>query len=61
MTAAHLLFALATTAYILIAIQFEERDLVSAFGNTYADYRARTPMLIPRLWSKRTKLQRSVV
>jgi methanethiol S-methyltransferase len=50
MTAAHLLFALATTAYILIAIQFEERDLVSAFGNTYVDYRARTPMLIPRLW-----------
>jgi protein-S-isoprenylcysteine O-methyltransferase Ste14 len=61
MTAAHLLFALATTAYILIAIQFEERDLVSAFGNTYADYRARTPMLIPRLWSKRAKFQRSVI
>jgi protein-S-isoprenylcysteine O-methyltransferase Ste14 len=61
MTAAHLLFALATTAYILIAIQFEERDLVSAFGNTYVDYRARTPMLIPRLWSKRAKLQRRVI
>jgi protein-S-isoprenylcysteine O-methyltransferase Ste14 len=50
MTAAHLLFALGCTAYILIAIRFEERDLVSAFGNTYVDYRARTPMLIPRLW-----------
>jgi protein-S-isoprenylcysteine O-methyltransferase Ste14 len=61
MTAAHLLFALATTAYILIAIQFEERDLVSAFGNTYVDYRARTPMLIPRLWSKSAKLQRRVI
>src|SRR6201996_3005725 len=61
MTAAHLLFALATTAYILIAIQFEEADLVTAFGNTYVDYRARTPMLIPRLWSKSAKLQRRVI
>ena len=50
MTVSHLIFALATTAYILIAIRFEERDLVSAFGNVYVDYRARTPMLIPRLW-----------
>jgi protein-S-isoprenylcysteine O-methyltransferase Ste14 len=61
MTAAHLLFALGCTAYILIAIRFEEADLVSAFGNTYVDYRARTPMLIPRLWSKSAKLQRRVV
>jgi protein-S-isoprenylcysteine O-methyltransferase Ste14 len=51
MTAAHLLFAAACTAYILIAIRWEERDLVAAFGNTYADYRARTPMLVPRLRS----------
>lgn len=50
MTAAHLLFAVGCTAYILIAIRFEEHDLVSAFGTTYVDYRARTPMLIPRLW-----------
>jgi methanethiol S-methyltransferase len=54
MTVAHLVFALATTAYILIAIRFEERDLVSTFGNVYLDYRARTPMLIPRLWSRRS-------
>ncbi len=53
MTVAHLLFALVTTAYILIAIRFEERDLVAAFGAVYVDYRARTPMLIPRLWSGR--------
>src|SRR6266702_6103170 len=52
MTVAHLIFALATTAYILIAIRLEERVLVSAFGNVYVDYRARTPMLIPRLWSR---------
>lgn len=49
MTVAHLVFAVMTTAYILIAIQFEERDLVDTFGETYVDYRRRTPMLIPRL------------
>jgi len=49
MTVAHLVFALATTAYILIAIQLEEHDLVDAFGETYVTYRRNTPMLIPRL------------
>jgi protein-S-isoprenylcysteine O-methyltransferase Ste14 len=53
MTVAHMIFALVTTGYILFAIRLEERDLVSAFGNVYVDYRARTPMLIPRLWSRR--------
>ena len=48
MTAAHLLFALATTAYIMIAIQLEERDLVAAHSE-YAAYRKQVPMLIPRL------------
>ena len=61
MTVAHLIFALVTTAYILIAIQLEERDLVSAFGTTYVDYRARTPMLIPRLWSRSAKVQRRIL
>jgi len=50
MTIAHLVFALATTAYILIAIQLEERDLVDAFGERYLAYRRSTPMLVPRLW-----------
>lgn len=49
MTVAHLVFAVMTTAYILIAIQLEERDLIDAFGETYVAYRRRTPMLVPRL------------
>ena len=53
MTTAHLIFALMTTAYILVAIQLEERDLVSAFGAEYTAYRQSTPMLIPRLWAQR--------
>jgi len=46
MTVTHLLFALMTTAYILIAIQLEERDLIAALPE-YADYRRRVPMLVP--------------
>ena len=47
MTLAHLLFSVATTAYILIAIQLEERDLVREHGDSYDAYRRSVPMLIP--------------
>jgi protein-S-isoprenylcysteine O-methyltransferase Ste14 len=47
MSIAHLVFAIATTVYILVAIQLEEHDLVASLGEAYRDYRKHVPMLIP--------------
>jgi len=47
MSLGHLVFAAATTGYILIALQLEERDLSDAIGSAYVEYRKRVPMLLP--------------
>lgn len=49
MTVGHALFAGALTAYILVAIRFEERDLARQLGDRYLAYRQRVPMLVPFL------------
>jgi protein-S-isoprenylcysteine O-methyltransferase Ste14 len=48
MSLGHLLFAAATTGYILLGIWLEERDLVAHFGRRYEEYRASVGMLLPR-------------
>jgi len=52
MTLGHLLFAAGMSVFMLVAIQFEERDLIDTFGEVYVRYRQRTGMLLPRI-SKR--------
>jgi protein-S-isoprenylcysteine O-methyltransferase Ste14 len=49
MTTGRLLFAAVTTAYILVAIRFEEHDLIGVFGDRYRKYRQSVPMIFPGL------------
>jgi protein-S-isoprenylcysteine O-methyltransferase Ste14 len=53
LTVGHVVFASAMTAYILIAIRYEERDLAAALGEPYRSWRASTPMFFPRRKSTR--------
>jgi methanethiol S-methyltransferase len=53
MTLGHLFFAAVCTAYIVVAIQFEERDLMEFYGDSYRKYRTQVSMLLPVRFGKR--------
>jgi protein-S-isoprenylcysteine O-methyltransferase Ste14 len=56
MTAGHLLFALVTTAYILIAVKYlEEKDLRDFIGKEYEEYQNTVPMIVPFTKSKKSQ------
>lgn len=52
MSVGHLILVLGLSAYLVIGLVFEERGLRRVFGDAYADYQRRVPMLIPRLWPR---------
>jgi protein-S-isoprenylcysteine O-methyltransferase Ste14 len=60
MTVGRLLFAVATTVYVLIAIQLEERDLIRIFGDRYRRYRSDVAMLVPMPWRPKAEHRRSM-
>ncbi len=57
MTVSHLVFSVATTAYILIATLLEERDLAAFYGKDYTNYQASVPRFIPRMEKARSEVQ----
>lgn len=57
MSLGHLIFAIGTTLYILVGIQFEERDLITVHGKSYENYRQQVPMLVPFLKGGNLKVQ----
>lgn len=52
MTGSRFLFALTCTVFVLVALRFEERDLIANHGEDYLDYKRRVPGLLPRPWSR---------
>ncbi|MHB8861725.1 MAG: methanethiol S-methyltransferase [Pirellulaceae bacterium] len=60
MTVTHLVFAMGMSAYILIAIPFEERNLVTYHGKEYAEYRRNVPLLVPGLGKRGGKRRETI-
>jgi protein-S-isoprenylcysteine O-methyltransferase Ste14 len=57
MSAGHLLFAAVASAYILVAVRYEERDLLALLGEDYRRWRVRTPMFVPGLGARSAAAQ----